>query len=78
MPAHLDLFIYPAKEVHTLRSDIDPASVPGTVQSAELRMIDEFPGCLLRQIAVPARDVHSANAKLTNLAVGQWVELVDL
>ena len=78
VPAHFELRIDSAEEVHTLRADVDLAFVPGAVETAELRVGDELLGCLLRQVAVPARHVYSADAELTNLAVGQRAKLVDL
>ena len=78
MPAHFELRVDSAEEVHALRSDVDFAFVPGAVEAAELRMRDELLGGLLRQVAVPARNVHPTDTELSNLPVGQWAELVDL
>src|SRR6516225_11719631 len=78
MPAHFELRVDSAQEVHALRLDVDFAFVPGAVKAAELRMLDEFLGGLLRQIAVPACNVHPTDTELANLPVGQWLELVDL
>ena len=78
VPAHLELRVDSAEEVHTLRLDVDLALVSGAVEAAELRMGDELLGGLLRQVAVPARNVHPTDAELSNLAVRQWSELVDL
>src|SRR3974390_591182 len=78
MPAYLELRIDPAEEVHALCLDIDFAFVPGAVEAAELRGRDELFGGLLRKVWVAARNVHSADAELSNLPVGQWAELIDL
>ena len=67
-----------AEEVHALRSDVDFAFVPGAVQAAELRVRDELLDGLLRQVAVPACNVHPTDTELSNLPVGQWLELVRL
>ena len=64
--------------MYTLAVDIDFASVPGAVEAAELGVDDERSGGLLRQIAVAACNMHPADAELSNLTVGQGVELVDL
>jgi hypothetical protein len=64
--------------VHTLRANIYFAFVPGAVQAPELWVRNELLGRLLRQVTVPARNVHPADAKFANLPVGQRVELVDL
>src|SRR5271169_102655 len=78
MPAHFELSVDSAEEVHALRLDVDFAFVPGAVEAAELRVSDELLGGLLRQVAVPACYVHPADTELSNLPVGQWLELVDL
>src|SRR5207248_8760747 len=78
VPAHLELRVDAAEEEDALRLDVDLAFVPGAVEAAELRMRDEFLCGLLRQVAVAARNVHPADAELSDLAVGQWAELVDL
>ncbi len=78
MPAHFELRIDSAEEVHALRSDIDFTFVPGTVQAAELRVCDELLGCLLRQVAIPACNVHPTDTELSSFPVGQWLELVDI
>ena len=41
-------------------------------------MGDELLGGLLRQVAVPARDMDPADAEFANLSVRQWSELLDL
>src|SRR5258708_19982710 len=76
MSAHLELRVDSAEEVHALRSDVDFAFVPGAVQAAELRVRDELLDGLLRQVAVPACNVHPTDTELSNLPVGQWLELV--
>ena len=78
MPAYLELRIDSAQEVHALCLDIDFAFVPGAVEAAELRVRDELLGGLLRKVSVAARNMHSADAELSNLPVGQWAELIDL
>ena len=62
MPAHFELRVDSAEEVHALRSDVDLAFVPSAVQAAELRVRDELLGGLLRQVAVAARNVDPADA----------------
>src|SRR5450631_104144 len=78
LPAHFELRVDSAEEVHALRSDVDFAFVPGTVEAAELRVRDELLGGLLRQVAVPACNVHPTDTELSSLPMGQWLELVDL
>src|SRR5690606_19674258 len=78
MPAHLELRIDAAEEVHALRVDVDLAAVAGSVESAELRVVDEFLCRLLRQVAVPARGVHAADGEFAPLAVRQRVEATFL
>ena len=72
MPAYLDLRVDSAEEVYALCLDIDFAFIPGAVEAAELRMPDELLGGLLRQVSIATHNVHSADAKLSNLSVGQW------
>jgi hypothetical protein len=44
MPAHLELRVDSAQEVHTLRPDIDPTHIPGAEEAAEPRVCDELLG----------------------------------
>src|SRR5947209_3920586 len=78
MAAHFELRVDSAEEVHALCLDVDLAFVPGAVEAAELRMRNELLRRELRQVAVPAHDVHPADAELSNLAVRQWAQLIDL
>ena len=78
VPAHLELRVDSAEEVHALRPDVDFAFIPGAEEAAEPRVRDELLGGLLRQIAVSPRNVYATDAKLADLPVGQWAELVDL
>ena len=78
MPAHLELRVDAAEEVHALCLDVDLAFIAGAVEAAELRMRDELFGGELRQVAVPARDVHPSDAELSNLSVRQWAQLINL
>ncbi len=78
MPAHLELRVDSTEEVHALGSDVDFAFIRSAVEAAELRVRDELLGGLLRQVSVPACDVHPTDTELSNLPVGQWSELVDL
>src|SRR5260370_32206924 len=78
MPPHFELRVDSAEEVHALRSDVDFAFVPGAVQAAELRVRDELLDGLLRQVAVPACNVHPTDTELSNLPVRQWLGLVRL
>jgi hypothetical protein len=77
VPAHFELRVDAAEKVYPLGVDINFASVAGSVEAAESGMGDERPGGLLRQIAVTARNMHPADAELSNLTVGQGVELVN-
>jgi len=77
VPPYLELRVDSAEEVHTLRPDVDPAFVPGAVETPEPRVRDELLSGLLRQVAVAARNVNPTNAKLSDLPVGQRVELAD-
>jgi hypothetical protein len=76
--AHFELRVDPTQEVHALRSNVDFAFVPGAVEAAELRMRNELLRGLLRQVAIAAREVDAADAKLSDLAVEQRSELADL
>jgi len=70
--AHFELRVDPTEEVDSLRSNVDFAFVSGAVEASELRMLDELLSGLLRQVAIPARYVHTTNAELSNLSVWQW------
>ena len=74
MPAHLELRVQPAKEVHTLGLDIYLASIPAAVQATKAGVIYEFLCRLFRQIAVTARNVHPANTEFTDFSVCQWLK----
>ena len=78
MAAHLELRIDSTKEVHAVCLDVDLASVAGPVKPAELRMDDELLSCLLGQVPVSARDVHTADTELANLSMEQWLQLIGL
>src|SRR6516162_2571295 len=78
VPAHFELRVDSAEKVHALRLDVDFALVPGAVEAAELRVRDKLLGGLLRQVAVSARHLHPSDAKLTDLSVRKWAELVGL
>ena len=78
MPTHFKLRVNSAEEVHALRLDVDFAFVPSAVKAAELRVRDELLGSMVRQIAVAACNVHSPDTELSNLPMGQWLELVSL
>ena len=78
MPPHFKLRVDSAEEVHALRPDVDFAFVPSAVKAAELRVRDELLGSLFRQVAVPACNVHSPDAELSNLPMGQRLELAGL
>jgi hypothetical protein len=69
MPAHFELRVDSAEEVHALCLNVNFAFVAGAVETAELRVRDELLGGLSRQITISARNVYPANAELPNLAV---------
>ena len=69
MPAHFELRVDSAEQVYALCLNVDFAFIAGAVEAAELRMRDEFFGRELRQVAVPARDVHPSDTELSNLSV---------
>ena len=77
VPPHLELGVDSAEEIHTLRPAIDPAPVAGAVETPEPRVRDELLRGLLWQVAVAARNVDSPDAELSDLPVGQRVELAD-
>jgi hypothetical protein len=64
--------------MHAMCLDVYFAFVPGSVQAAKPGVSDEFLSGLFRQIAVTACNVYSANTKLTNFPMWQWVKLVNL
>ena len=75
---HLELRVDPAEEVHTLHPDVDPATIAGPVEAAESGVGDELLGGQLREVAVPARDLHTADAELPHLPVGQRAKAAHL
>src|SRR5262245_39764047 len=77
MPAYFELRVDTAEEVDALGVNIDFAFVAGAVEAAEPGVRDEFLCRLLRQIAVPTRDVYPTDAEFSHLPVGQWTELID-
>ena len=78
VPAHLELRVDPAEEVHALRPDLDPTAITGPVESAEPGVGDELLGGHLGEVAIPARDVNAADAELPHLPVGQRAKAADL
>jgi len=64
--------------VHALCVNVYFALIPGAVKAAESRVSDEFTGRLFRQVSVTTCNMYSANTKLTDFPMWQWVKLVDL
>ena len=76
--AHFELCVDAAEEIDALRFDVDPALVTSTVQTAELRVGNEFLRGLFRQVAVPARHMDTSDTEFSNFPVGQGTQLIDL
>ena len=76
--AHLELCVDAAEEVDALRFNVDPAFVTSAVQTAELRVGNEFLRGLFRQVAVPTRNMDPSDTEFSNFPVGQGTQLIDL
>ncbi len=64
--------------MYALCSDVDSAPVAGSVEAAEARVRNELPGGFLREVSVSARKVHSTDAELSDLPVGQRAKSTHL